>query len=78
MVKKCDFCGRLFNTGEGDMSGSACPLCQAAAKRNDYPPPPTLQQPKKKFVESDGFFDEKEFLSEDKNSEFFESDHYNC
>lgn len=76
-VTKCYFCGRLFEANEfTSLSQPACPRCQGAAKRNDFPgvdTPPTKQ---KKFVESDGFFDEKEYLKEDKGSEFFEASEF--
>lgn len=69
-ITKCKFCGRLFESSE--FSNGACPKCQSAARRNDFPGADVPAPEKKRFVESDGFFDEKEFLSEDKGS-FHES-----
>lgn len=72
-VVKCEFCGKLF---EGIKPiDNACPSCVQEAKRNSQPYPPDKKE--KKFVESDGFFDEKEYLQEEKSSGFFESTEYN-
>jgi hypothetical protein len=73
-VRKCQFCGRLFEAESPELT--ACPRCQAAAKRNDYPGADAPPDKQKKFVESDGFFDKNEYLSEDKKSGFFEATDY--
>jgi hypothetical protein len=77
MVKKCAFCGRLFEGDERDWNDhQACPRCVSAAKRNDYPGTDDNREKPKKFLESDGFFSKEEYLSEDRGTEFFESSDY--
>ncbi len=70
MINKCQFCGKLFESEI--LATNACPACVAEA-RNNFPP----EKKQKKFVESDGFFDKDDYLSEEKRSGFFESSEYN-
>jgi hypothetical protein len=71
MVNKCQFCGKLFE--HEVLASNACPDCVIEA-RNNFPP---KGEKRKKFLESDGFFDKDEYLSEEKSSGFFESSNYN-
>lgn len=74
-IQKCHFCGRLYESiSDFDNGAFACPRCIRAAKNNDFPGADIPEPTKKKFVESDGFFDEKEYLQEDKGNDFFEAD----
>lgn len=76
-VVQCMFCQRLFEASEQtSIHHPACPRCQAAAKRNDFPGSEAPPAKQKKFVEGDGFFDAKDFLQEDKNKGFFEATEY--
>lgn len=68
MIRKCEFCGKLFT--EPRIPTNACPDCTEQANKN------FSNKDKKKFVECDGFFDQKDYLSEEKTSGFFESSEY--
>ena len=69
-VVKCEFCNQLF-VGRKAID-NACPTCLEIARRNSG-----QEEKSKKFVESDGFFDNRDYLSEEKRSGFFESSEYN-
>lgn len=69
MINKCQFCGKLFESEI--LASNACPNCVAEARKN-FPP----IEKTKKFLESDGFFDKNEYISEDRGTEFFEASEY--
>ena len=79
MVIRCKFCQQLFEgcqptSFSSQIDWDVCPSCKQTAKSNTNN---FQKQNSKKLLENDGFFDKKDFLSEEYsnlNESFFPID----